>query len=434
MKHWSLVSIASALFLLSPCVAAAQDAPERRVITSREGGRTLTAPVASESFTFSILGDRTSGVPEGLKVLERAVAEVNLIHPDLVFTVGDLVQGYTGSKKKWIQQAKAYRAVMGKLKAPWYPVAGNHDVYWRGKGKRPQRENEALYESHFGPLWYAFEHKGSWFIALFTDEGPEGGGKKSFKKPAAQTMSAEQLRWLAEVLERAKDARHVFLFQHHPRWTGRGYGDTWKPVHKLLKEAGNVSAVFAGHHHRMHFDGERDGISYFTLGATGGKLKRDHRSAGYLHHHNLVTVRGDRYSVATLPVGAVMDSRAILGPKELEGKKVVLKRERFTITREDERTLRYSLRLPKLGSGPVELHIGINHGADDTGDRGLDYRVEGPSGDVVKRGFTRSKDTFWVILDVKSSSQWTLVIEDLDTRLTGKTPGNGGTVEAFVKH
>ncbi|MBL4846762.1 MAG: hypothetical protein JKY65_14665 [Planctomycetes bacterium] len=53
---------------------------------------------------------------------------------------------------------------------------------------------------------------------------------------------------------------------------------------------------------------------------------------------------------------------------------------------------------------------------------------------MQERGFTRTKGTFWVVLDPERSTHWTLILEDLDTRLAGKAQGNGGTVEAFVKY
>jgi hypothetical protein len=94
---------------------------------------------------------------------------------------------------------------------------------------------------------------------------------------------------------------------------GGGYGDDWERVHKRLKEAGNVSAVFAGHIHRMRYDGVRDGIEYFTLATTGGGQSGIAKEAGYLHHFHIVTVRKGRIAVAGVPVGSVMDVRAITG-------------------------------------------------------------------------------------------------------------------------
>lgn len=280
-----------------------------RFHTNRKGAA-LVLPVEEDAFTFAVFGDRTGGPKQGVNILAQAVADTNLIEPDLVMTVGDLIEGYNQTDG-WMPQMKQYKQIMGELICPWFPVAGNHDVYWRGPNK-PDGEHEKSYEMHFGPLWYAFEHKNCFFIALYTDEGDPQTGVKVFQKPEAQQMSDEQFNWLKEILGKAKDADHVFIFLHHPRWLGRGYGDDWKKVHAELVKAGNISGVFAGHIHHMRHD-PKDGIDYFALATVGGGQPGWAPKAGWLHHFNLVTVRKDQVAMSTLPVGGVMDPRAITG-------------------------------------------------------------------------------------------------------------------------
>lgn len=288
------------------CPAAGQQ--QGGVRTSRKGAKVLPLPREEGVFHFAIFGDRTSGPPEGIRVLERAVAGANLLGPDLVMTVGDLIQGYNPTGP-WLRQMREYHRVMNRLKMRWFPVAGNHDVYWRGPG-RPFHEHDDDYERHFGPLWYWFAHKNTAFVVLYTDEGDPITGRKGFRRPRRIRMSRAQLDWLAATLAETKKYEHVFVFCHHPRWIRRLYvGSNWDRVHALLLAAGNVSAVFAGHIHRMHYGGKRDGIEYFALATTGGRLAAHAPAAGYLHHMNVVTVRPRTFTVATIPVGAVVDPR-----------------------------------------------------------------------------------------------------------------------------
>ncbi len=279
--------------------------------TNRENPRLLPLPKDEENFHFLIFGDRTGGPPEGIKVLAQAAEDANLLDPDLVMTVGDLVQGYNDTDI-WLQQMEEYRKTLSVLRMPWFPVAGNHDIFWRGKGPKPAGEHEGNYEKHFGPLWYWFEHKKCGFLVLFSDEGDPNDVSKTrdFNKPEQQKFSDKQLEFLEKSLAEMKELKHVFLFMHHPRWASDIYpGNNWDKVHQLLVKAGNVSGCFAGHIHRLRYDGNKDGIEYFALGATGGHMPGIYPGLGYLHHYNLVSVRPGGIKVSTMPVGAVMDPR-----------------------------------------------------------------------------------------------------------------------------
>ena len=291
--------------LLAPIAAAGPGGVE----TSRVGARALPLPKGEDVFHFVIFGDRTGAAPGGIAALKKAVRETNLLDPDLVMTVGDLVQGYN-TTQEWLPEMREYRGVMDGLRMPWYPVAGNHDIYWRGP-KRPQGQHEQNYEKHFGPLWYMFRHKNAAFIVLYSDEG-DAKGRKGWRSPEQNRMSDTQLAWLKATLEKTRDADHVFVFLHHPRWIQDRYvGANWDAVHTLLKAPGNVRAVIAGHIHRQRSDGPKDGIEYLTLAVIGGRLPFDAKGTGWLNQFDVVTVRKGRVSHASLPVGAVYD------PKEL---------------------------------------------------------------------------------------------------------------------
>ena len=108
-----------AVLIMATCLTAQSG----HVHTNRPGTKLLPLPKAKDVWHFAIYGDRTGGPKEGIKVLAQAVEDTNLLDPDIVMTVGDLVQGYN-STERWLPQMREFRKTMAKLRMPWFPVAG----------------------------------------------------------------------------------------------------------------------------------------------------------------------------------------------------------------------------------------------------------------------------------------------------------------------
>lgn len=294
-------------FLFLTLLARTVERPRRTedgapVRAGTASGIELRAPAERDGFSFVLFGDRTTGDQAGLKVLEEGVAMANRLDPDFVLTVGDLIQGY-GPAEDWLREMREYKGIVSRLDAPWYPVAGNHDVY----GERGRAGgNVELFQQHFGPLYYSFDYRWAHFVVLFTDEA------LSFSNPPEdQNMSAAQLAWLRADLA-ASGAEHVFVLVHHPRWTAPYAGSNWPEVHEVLKSDGRVRAVFGGHQHRYRDDGEIDGIHHYVLAVTGGRSGPYKQSAD-MQHIAHVRVRREGYEMAVLPVGGVLGDDMILG-------------------------------------------------------------------------------------------------------------------------
>lgn len=231
---------------------------------------------------IAILPDRTGGFDWGLHYLAQAVADLNRIEPDVVFTIGDMVQGYTRDQREWKRQAAEYLEVMAPLTMPVYPVAGNHDVI-SGTRRAGDDTYAELYRRTFGPLWYSVELERATVIVMFSDESLGG------RQPR---ISDPQLAWLDASLERATArGRPIIVLLHRPLW--RSPSVEWPTrVQPLLERAG-VAAVIAGHVHSMQRDATVGGVQYHIVGTCGGGIDQ-HPYAGQLQHLTFVDVFEDR--------------------------------------------------------------------------------------------------------------------------------------------
>lgn len=248
---------------------------------------------------LAILPDRTTGRAWGLPYLEAAVEDLRRIGPDAIFTIGDMVQGYTRSGDRWEREADEWFEIASGAPTAIWPVAGNHDVV---SGTRDPHDDtfEDRYRDRFGPLRYAVEFDRGTIVVAYSEgrRGEEG-----------VALSPEDLAWLDETLARAA-ARGlpIVLLTHRPMWRYRS-ADWDERVHPMLVEHG-VDAVVAGHFHALQRDPDRDGVQYHVLGACGGMIDQ-HPTSGQLHHLTFLTIspaaaEGDEVRVHHQLVGATL--------------------------------------------------------------------------------------------------------------------------------
>ena len=278
--------------------------------------QTTIVATPPQPFRIAILPDRTTGRDWGLPYLKSAVADLNRMQPDAVFTVGDMVQGYTRDTAEWDRQAAQWQDIVKDLTMPLFPVAGNHDVI---SGTRIPGDATFgdKYLRTFGPLRYMAELPEATVIAMFSDDGFGNGGVK---------LSDGQVDWLKTCLQRAKTrGKAIMVIMHRPLW--RTASVKWfERVHPALADAG-VKLVIAGHFHSMQDDGVRDGVHYDIVGTCGGSIDQ-HPLAGQMQHLTFVQVQPDgsvqmfhQPAGVTLPVDFVVraDQDAVYALREKPG-------------------------------------------------------------------------------------------------------------------
>ena len=79
-----------------------------------------------DNFQFAVVGDRTGGHRPG--VLTAAVDLLNLIQPEFVVNVGDLIEGYVEDESVLKSQWAEADGKLKRVDMPLFFVPGNHDV------------------------------------------------------------------------------------------------------------------------------------------------------------------------------------------------------------------------------------------------------------------------------------------------------------------
>src|SRR5271168_960019 len=77
-------------------------------------------------FRFAIVSDRTGG--HRARIFSQAVEQINLMQPEFVLSVGDLIEGYNRQPAKLAAQWKEFQGYVNKLQMPFFYAAGNHDL------------------------------------------------------------------------------------------------------------------------------------------------------------------------------------------------------------------------------------------------------------------------------------------------------------------
>ena len=196
--------------------------------------------------------------------LKCAVEEINAMDPppDFVVDTGDIVMDN-------LEAFRLYHEIVSKLKVPCIQAFGNHD------------KPEGLPKSHrvfseWGlPPYYAFLHKGFWFITL---------DSVASVHPRYGKITEKQLEWLESVLgEKTEHPRLFFL--HHDLFSGFGVKE-YEKVQNLFHKYPGEKWVFTGHWHADCFvrRGEERHIITTSIGYqfdAERKLKHNRHTPGY---------------------------------------------------------------------------------------------------------------------------------------------------------
>lgn len=238
-----------------------------------------------DHFQFVVVSDRTGGVRPG--VFEDGVRKINLLQPEFVMSVGDLIMGNTTNRGQIDAEWKEFIGFVERLEMPFFFVPGNHDI------TNPVMEEEWI--KRFGRPWYHFVYRNVLFLCLDSED------------PPPTHISQAQQDYVARALAKNPKVRWTLVFLHKPLWDYEE--DTgWAAIEAMLSKRSHT--VLAGHRHN-YTKFERNNTSYIVLGTTGGGSKLRGRAFGEFDQVAWVTMTDEGPRIANLLLDGIWDENIL---------------------------------------------------------------------------------------------------------------------------
>jgi protein-tyrosine phosphatase len=273
------------------------------------------------NFQFAVIGDRTGGARSG--VFTAAVDLLNLVQPEFVVNVGDLIEGYVEDEAQLKSWWKEIDDDLKRLDMPFFMVPGNHDV-------NLDPSEKVWFERVGADRGYSyFIYKDVLFLLMSTEDPPKKdagpdlaekyervkAGKVSSPEEAKEiimeleawagqvSISDAQVEYYKRVLAANPRVRWTFCFMHSPPWVQADPGNFTK-IESLL--ADRRYTMFAGHTHTYNYT-RRNGRDYITMAMTGAAVPGN--TVSHMDHIAWVTMTDEGPVVSNLLLNGILDKR-----------------------------------------------------------------------------------------------------------------------------
>ena len=220
----------------------------------------------TDEFRFAIIPDRTGAdyrTGKGYRgAFTNAIEAVNLLRPNFVMSVGDLIPAGWEDEDSVRRQHEEVNGHLKRIVPPFFYVVGNHDICPskpRPDLNRNSETSTTVWREFRGErTYYSFTYKGCLFVALNTIDDLTLEARH-------KDISDGQYAWFEKTLDEHADARWTFVFMHQPAvWTT----ERWLRF-ELAHLVDRKYTVFAGDwHNYLHV--RRHGHDYYVLATAGG--------------------------------------------------------------------------------------------------------------------------------------------------------------------
>ncbi len=280
----------------------------------------IPADAADDKFTFAIISDLNGGERKG--IFSVAAAQLALLRPEFVVSVGDLIDGGTTDREDFKREFDWFDERAATMGVPLVRVGGNHDL--------THPEVRKHWAERYGPRYSHFVYRDVLFLFMdsedFTDarmkeifdarveaiklhdagedERARAGEYYRMRERITGKIGDEQAAYFTRAIAENPDVRWTFLFMHKPAWMNDGW-DAYGKIEAAL--ADRPYTLLNGHFHEMQYH-TRAGRDHIILGTTGGSQNAN--SASSFDHVTLVTVGGKGGSapaIAHLRLDGILD-------------------------------------------------------------------------------------------------------------------------------
>ena len=239
-----------------------------------------------DDFQFAVVSDRYGGRRPG--IFQDALGKLNLLQPEFVMSVGDLINGATEDVAAFTAEFDELDALLADLDMRFFRVVGNHDI------SNPVMLAE--YKERYGRPYYHFLYKDVLFLVVCTEDRAEKGN-----------LTSAQVDYMKSAMAENAGARWTFVFMHKPLFVPNDKGkidQQWAQIESALKDRPHT--VIAGHWHRY---GKivKHGHSYIHLATTGGGSGLKGIKAGQFDQLVWITMTSEGPRIANLMLDGIHD-------------------------------------------------------------------------------------------------------------------------------
>ena len=272
---------------------------------------------ADDQFTFAVFSDLYGG--ERDRIFGIAMAQLDLLRPELILSVGDLIDGGTENRSQLTKEWNAFDAKVSVTRAPAFYVGGNHDLT-----NLTMRE---VWTERYAARYYHFIYNNVLFLVLDSEDFDDQRMQEVYKARAISleilagdqpekwtesayynmpermtgTVRAAQAAYFKKIIAENPQVRWTFLFMHKPVWRDANAKE-FQALEAALSD--RPYTVINGHFHSYSLT-ERNGRDYIHLATTsGGQNPADDMA---FDHVTLVTVAEGEPSIVNLRMDGILD-------------------------------------------------------------------------------------------------------------------------------